>query len=281
MDTGRSFSVNVSGVTVAGCVAGAGPPVVALHGALTSSEDMMIGLRGALAPEFTLIAIDRPGNGGSGRGLGTASPWVQAALVNGALQRMGVPRATLVGHSFGGLVAMIHALLFPDATAGVVALAPLAVPEVRAEHFIFGPRVPAGAGDALSFAALPADQALLPLFWRMMFQPQPIPPAFARVYPVSCAGERARLRAAGEEAMVLGPAAAAAAALYPSCRVPLRVLTGDVDRIVNPVLHGGTLAALAPDARLTRLPGVGHMLHHAAPDAVLAQVRGVRAMRQA
>lgn len=49
------------------------------------------------------------------------------------------------------------------------------------------------------------------------------------------------------------------------------MLTGTADQVANPNLHARPLAALLPDSRLTELPGVGDMLHHAEPD-ILIQV---------
>ena len=69
-----------------------------------------------------VIAFDRPGLGFSGRpAAAPTSVWrLQAALLRGALARLGVARATLVGHSFGGAVALAWALEAPETVAGLL-----------------------------------------------------------------------------------------------------------------------------------------------------------------
>ena len=42
--------------------------------------------------------------------------------------------------------------------------------------------------------------------------------------------------------------------------------------VVNNAVHGRLLACLAPKGRYTQLPGVGHMIHHAAPDRVIEAI---------
>ena len=143
---------------------GAGPDVVLIHGALMTREDMVLSLFAALGDSFRVTAFDRPGHGESRRVGLTGSPWRQAEAVHAASRALGLQPAVVVGHSHGGAVALAHALQFPDATPGVVALAPIAFPELRLEHLLFAPRGMPGFGRALNQAASAAlDPALLPL----------------------------------------------------------------------------------------------------------------------
>ena len=52
----------------------------------------------------------------------------------------------------------------------------------------------------------------------------------------------------------------------------VEIVHGDADTIVPLDIHSEPLARLLPDATLTVLPGIGHMPHHAAPDAVVAAI---------
>src|SRR5262245_16344116 len=79
-------------------------PVVLLHGASGNLEDMRLALGERLAERHRVVLLDRPGHGWSDRlgGSADASPARQAALVHEALQRIGIRRAVIVGHSWSG-----------------------------------------------------------------------------------------------------------------------------------------------------------------------------------
>ena len=265
------------GRTIAYAEAGAGPDLVLIHGTLMTLEDMWLGPMPALARDHRCIALDRPGHGLSvRRRLRDASPWRQAALIHEALQALGVARPILVGHSFGGTVALCHALRYPEATAGVIALAPLCFPELRLEQVLFGPRAVPGLGDGLAEAlSVGADPAVLPLAWRAIFLPQTMPDAFGTGFPFALATGPARMIAEGEDAASIMPALTRAALAYPTMRVPVRILGGTADLVVNNAIHGLTAAALMPGARYAWVPGAGHMLHHFFHDAVGAAVQAV------
>ncbi len=267
--------IEIDGQTVAWAGGGEGPAVVLLHGTLTSLNDPLMALGPALVQAgFRVIAFDRPGNGESTRLPGEASMWGQAERLRDAARRLELKQPVLVGHSQGGSIATAWALAHPEEVAGVVAVAPIVVPEPRLELLIFGPRAPWGAGDLLSYAAMPLDGLLLPLLWRGMFLPQAMPAAFRATYPVDEAGERARLRAVAEETAHLVSDLGRLTASAAGCRVPVRVLQGDRDPVVN-LLHGRTLAALAPDSSFTMLSGLGHMADHFAQKQVIAAVREI------
>ena len=61
-------------------------------------------------------------------------------------------------------------------------------------------------------------------------------------------------------------------------RVPVHILTGTADRIVDPNRHARPLAAALEGSRLTELEGIGHMPHHAAPDTLIEAVREAAAV---
>src|SRR5947209_8746662 len=109
---------------------GAEPAVVLIHGASGNLEDMRLALGEKLASSRRVILIDRPGHGWSSRPKSDdyASPARQAELVAGALEQLGVQRAILIGHSWGGAFATAFALAFPERTAGLVLLSAVTHP---------------------------------------------------------------------------------------------------------------------------------------------------------
>jgi pimeloyl-ACP methyl ester carboxylesterase len=253
---------------------GEGPPLVLIHGTLLALDDMWLALGPTLARRYRVIAVDRPGHGLSTRHrLVDASPWRQATLIHDALQALGVERPLLVGHSFGGTVALCHGLLFPEDTAGLLALAPLCFPEIRLEQVLFGPRFTPGLGEMIGpLLAGTTDTALLPLLWRAIFLPQIMPETVARAFPFALASGPERMTAEGEDALSVWTALSRAALSYGRCRVPVGILGGTADLVVNNALHGALAAQAIPQARFDWVPGAGHMLHHFHQEAVSAAV---------
>jgi pimeloyl-ACP methyl ester carboxylesterase len=104
--------------------AGHGQAVILIHGAVATRKDMVIGLGERLVLRFDVLAVDRPGHGESTRPRLDATLLAQATAIRAAVQKLGVERPVLVGHSMGGAVAMTYAVTWPDEVAGVVALSP-------------------------------------------------------------------------------------------------------------------------------------------------------------
>lgn len=272
--TTRCDLKTTEGLNLHCALGGAGRDVVLIHGSLSVLEDMLLGPFDLLAETCRVVAFDRPGHGRSERRRLDGSIWRQAEILHAGAIQLGLRRPVLVGHSFGAAVALAYALTYPDAVSGLVLLAPIAMPELRAEHLLFGPRATPVIGDILAqTAGPPLDAALGPLLVKAMFAPQEIPPRFLEGFPFELVMRPKQMQANGEDAVQALNGLALAAFSYPRLASPARVLGGDADWVVNHELHGKALARLAPDASFTSLPGLGHMLHHFDPEAVAAAVR--------
>ncbi|MGH2993667.1 MAG: alpha/beta fold hydrolase [Solirubrobacterales bacterium] len=100
-------------------IAGSGPPVVLVHGMVNSSRHWeTVALR--LALDHTVIAPDLLGHGDSAAVRGDYSLGAHAASIRDLLATIGIDRATLVGHSLGGGVAMQFFYQFPQRTERLV-----------------------------------------------------------------------------------------------------------------------------------------------------------------
>lgn len=263
--------------TIAYAETGSGPDLVAIHGALMCLEDLWLGPVPALSEHFRVVAVDRPGHGFSLRPRGRgADIWDQAARIRDAVRILGLERPVILGHSFGGAVALAYGMLYPDEIAGIVALAPICFPELRLEQMLFGPRAVPLGGDLLSrLLNRSSDPALLRLLWNAMFLPQAMPERFRDAFPFDLAGRAAQLTAEGEDAGWLWPALTRSAQRYPTLRVPTHILCGSADLVVNTFAQGYAAARLIPGAQFTSLHGTGHMVSHFHAEAI---VRAARSM---
>jgi pimeloyl-ACP methyl ester carboxylesterase len=127
--------LEIGGVRIHYVERGQGEPLVLLHGNGSMIQDFeSSGLIDLAAKKYRVITFDRPGYGHSDRPRGTIwTPEAQADLIHAALARIGVSRATVLGHSWGCSVAVALALKYPDAVSGLVLASGYYYPTVRAD----------------------------------------------------------------------------------------------------------------------------------------------------
>ena len=257
------YHVDTSAGRVAFMEAGAGPDVVLIHGALVTADDMALALFGALAKRFHVVAFDRPGHGGTDQTeTEKGSSWKQAEMLRSAARMLGLHRPTVVGHSFGGAVALATAMLYPDETAGVVGLAPICFPEPRLEQMLLGPRaVPVFGSLIAQTAGASMDLAMLPLLRRTMFLPQAMPPSY-EAFPFAWASRPEQMVADAKDGVAMWSSLTRSALSYARCKVRVAILGGTHDLVVGNGLHGRLAAQALPRGRFDWVPGAGHMLHH-------------------
>jgi pimeloyl-ACP methyl ester carboxylesterase len=109
----EEWEISLHGRRVIYRIAGEGPPVVLIHGMLNSSSHWQAVAR-RLACDYTVIAPDLIGHGDSAAPRGDYSLGAHAASIRDLLAAIGVERATIVGHSLGGGVAMQFFYQFPQ-----------------------------------------------------------------------------------------------------------------------------------------------------------------------
>src|ERR671922_2807465 len=113
------WEIDLHGHRVIYRIAGSGPPVVLIHGMVNSSRHWeRVALR--LADSYTVIAPDLIGHGESAAPRGDYSLGAHASGIRDLLTAIGVERASLVGHSLGGGVAMQFFYQFPQRTERLV-----------------------------------------------------------------------------------------------------------------------------------------------------------------
>jgi pimeloyl-ACP methyl ester carboxylesterase len=254
-----------------------GPPIVMLHGASSNLEVMRQPVGQRLAENHRVILIDRPGHGWSTRAnLQDSTPEIQGRMIDEALAKLGVGRAIFLVHSWAGALGLRMALDYPQRTAGLVMLAPVAYPW------------PGGVGQYNRLATLPVIGPLLaytitlPLGTfvaesgaRGVFLPQTMPDGFIKNTATSLLLRPREFLANAWDLVTLKAAVAEQAPRYAGIKAPITILSGDVDKTVSTSIHSRPLAATAPNARLIVLTGVGHMVQNAVPDLVISEIEAM------
>ena len=268
--------VAVDGVRLHYLERGAGPPVVLLHGNLVNAEDWALsGVLEQTAATCRTVAIDRPGFGYSDRPAEVRwTAAAQAALLREAMARLRLVRPVLVAHSWATLVALELALADPRALGGLVLVSGYYRPTARLDVPPAAlPAVPV-LGKVLQYTVSPLlGRALLPLSLEAMFAPDGVPDRFRRGFPYGFPVRPSQVRAQAEEAAAMVPTAARLRQRYRELRLPVSIVAGTEDRIVDCADQAVWLHHELPDSDLLTPPGLGHMLHHAAPGLIAHVVR--------
>jgi pimeloyl-ACP methyl ester carboxylesterase len=270
--------VEVDGVRLHYLEQGMGPPVVLLHGNIVSADDWVLsGVLDRVAQRHRVIAFDRPGYGYSDRPQGSA--WgaaAQADLLLRAFEALRIERPVVVGHSWGTNAALALALADPTAIRGLVLLSGYYNPTVRADALLVAPAAAPVVGDVLRYTVSPLfGAATLPLLVKGMFAPLPVPERFRRGFSHGMALRPWQIRAEAQDGVTMAPGVAAMRDRYPELRMPVAIMVGSEDRVVDVGRHSIRLHEQIPHSELRVVPGVGHMVHHAVPDEVAQMIETI------
>ena len=250
-------------------------PVVLLHGASGNLEDQRLTLGNALAARRRVILIDRPGHGFSDRpgGKADASPGRQAALIAQALARLGVGRAIIVGHSWAGALAAALALDYPERVAGLVLLAPVTHSWPGGIFWYNALASTPIVGRLFAqTCALPLGSLLIESAVANVFEPQSPPPDYVHRAATRLVLRPKEFIANAHDLAILKEFVTAQAPRYGAITAPTVIVSGDRDTTVHLETHARVAATSIPGAKLIVLKGIGHMLHHTSPDAIVAAI---------
>jgi pimeloyl-ACP methyl ester carboxylesterase len=273
----RGYLIEIDGVRVHYLDQGEGPVVLLLHGQGSTANDFVAaGLFEALARHHRVIAIDRPGFGHSERPRN--QKWgasEQAELIAAALGRLGIGSATVVGHSWAVLTAIALALNAPHHVSRLVLMSGYFYAAFRPDAWLGAVRATPVLGDVMRYTTSAVEARLtLGLLTKRTFSPQPVPPQFFAHMPKGMLLRPSQLFAVAQESKLLAGEAARLSASYPRLTMPVAIVAGSADGVLSTEQHSIRLHRHVPHSTLTVLDGVGHMPHHAAPQAVIAAIAG-------
>jgi pimeloyl-ACP methyl ester carboxylesterase len=256
--------------------AGTGTPIVLLHGLPGTAEDWNE-VTPLLAGHRT-IAIDRPGFGYSSGGYVKFDRQVE--VIAALLRRLGVTRPILVGHSYGGTLALAFAerhpsqlrgLVLVDAAAGGTKVGSFERAQAHAVKLLQLPVVHQIAN--VTFGQL-LDTVSVDMTDGRAFHPQPVASAHRhRVLAINMT--KGNLEAYGGEELEANGVFDEVDRQLARISTPTVVIQGKDDELVKPV-YGRRLAAVLPHARLQIVPG-GHMAPYTHPYVIAAAAVGLAA----
>ncbi len=115
--------LDIGGHRVHALVMGSGPDLVLIHGASGNLRDITFSLAPRLAERYRVIVIDRPGLGYTDRiNRSGASIAQQAELLMQTARHLGAERPIVLGHTYGGAVALAWAAYYPEDLSALVAV---------------------------------------------------------------------------------------------------------------------------------------------------------------
>ena len=276
---GTSVAVAGAGLNVVdlGPRGAKGPPIVLIHGASSNLEAMRRPLGDLLARKHRVILIDRPGHGWSMRERETDStPDVQARMIAEALEKLQVGPVILVVHSLAGALGARMALDHADCLAGLVMLAPVTHPWRGGVGWYNEAVTTPVIGPLLAYTVtLPLGVVLAKPSARNVFLPQAMPDNFVSATSTLLLLRPREFVANAYDLVTLKAAVTAQAPRYGEIRMPVTVISGDVDKTVSTNIHSRPFTATVPHAKLIVLEGVGHMVQNAVPDLVAAEIEAM------
>lgn len=272
VDDARIHHVHVPGPADAAL-----PPIVFIHGASGNLLDAMVPIRARLEGQAEMLFLDRPGHGWSERGRRNSNPYEQAGTIAGLMSQLGIERAIIVGHSFGGAVAAAFALEHPERTAGLVFLAAASHPWPGAgtSWYYKLTAVPVLGRLFAETVAAPGARVRIAQASACVFAPNAMPDSYLTDAAIELLLRPSAFIANARDVAGLYDHVVEAAPRYLSIDAPTVVITGDRDTVVFEDIHSGGLARDIPGAEIVWLRNMGHKPDWVAPDLVEAAIRKV------
>ena len=253
---------------------GSGRPVVMIHGNAGDLHDFQFGTMDLLIRNYHVIAFDLPGHGLSKmprHAKGTIQE--QAVILHQALTALGIKDPILVGHSWGGAIALAYALLYPHDISALVLLAPAAYSDHRQDapaEFLLR-RLPFFSDFCIALVKPILGHTLLKKSLKDAFSPDPVPDDYLK----SAAAvwlDRKHLKAFIKNDVMVDSSLKKLSPQYQKIHAPVIIVTGDSDLTISPQQNAFNLHKAIANSELVVIPHAGHQIPEMHPEAVLRAV---------
>ena len=259
---------------------GTGPAIVMIHGLGGQLRNFGYDELTALARDFRVIGVDRPGSGYSTRERSaSATIAAQAASLAAVIRELGMERPLLVGHSLGGAVALAIALNHPDCAGGLALIAPLTHRQATTPSVF---RVLAIRSALVRFLvawtiATPAAIRTRDAVLRTLFGPDPVPADFAIKSGALLGLRPSSFYSASSDLVAANADLSDMEARYASLRIPVGILYGTGDRVLDHVVNGRAMDGKIPGLELELIEQGGRMTPMSAPARPARFIRRIAA----
>lgn len=254
------------------------PPIVFVHGASANLKDQMLPLRPLLQGRAEMLFLDRPGFGWSQRGPdNNENPSAQARTIAALMDRLGIGKAIIVGHSFGGVVTAAFGREHADKTLGLVFISPATHPwPGGATSWYYDLTTIPVIGPAFSETlTYPAGTLQMADATTCVFSPNKVPDNYLAAASIPLVLRPPAFRANAIDVAGLYDYALAAAPHYKEITAPTVVISGDRDKVVYARIHSVGLVRDIPGAELVWVHNLGHKPDWIAPDLVVGAIEKV------
>ena len=257
---------------------GEGRPIVFVHGLGAQLHQFRHTLFDRFGPGYRLIALDRPGSGYSVRARGaTGRLPEQAEIVRRFIERLGLERPLVVGHSLGGAITLTLAVEHPDAISGIALLAPLT-------HLETGVREKAGLLYIRSrlwrwivayTVAIPTSLRYARQTLAFIFGPQAVPAD----YMIDGGGwlglRPAHFHATSTDFVAVEDDLGRIEQRYGEIAMPAGIFFGTADRVIDMRIHGEPMKDKISGLDVESVDGLGHMPQFAAPERAIGFIKRI------
>ncbi|TGT78553.1 alpha/beta hydrolase [bacterium M00.F.Ca.ET.159.01.1.1] len=252
------------------------PPVVFIHGASANLKDQMLPLKPLLEGRADMLFLDRPGFGWSERG-DNETLAEQADTIAALMDRLGIQRAVIVAHSFGGAITTAFARQHPEKTAGLVFVSPATHPwPGGATAWYYKLTAMPVVGWLFSETlAYPAGMLRIGDATACVFSPNNLPDDYIGKASIPLVLRPSAFRANARDVAQLYDYVSAASPTYREIKAPTVVISGDRDKVVYAAIHSAGLERDIPGAELVWVHNLGHKPDWIAPGLVVDAIEKV------
>ncbi len=266
--------VDVEGARLHYLDMGEGPAIVLVHGLGGQMRNFSY-LLDRLTPHHRVIVVDRPRSGYS-TATGGGEPGIvdQAAIIARMIEKLGLEKPLLVGHSLGGAISLALALDHPHAVRGLALIAPLTQPLPKVPPMFRGlqARLKASRTFTSQVLGVPLGQLSSPMVTKQIFAPEPVPADFGTRGGGLLALRPGNINAASFELSSANDEMARLSRRYHELKLPVAMLYGREDYVLDHHLNGVVTAEHIAPATLDLIDG-GHMLPVTQPERTADFIR--------
>jgi len=253
---------------------GEGRPLLLIHGLGAQLRSFGQAMVDELAKDHRVIRVDRPGSGYS-PALPNGSQRLadQADAIAALIDEMKLEKPILVGHSLGGALSLTVAHRHPGKVGGLALIAPATQPVRDVPEVFRGLMVPLSVVPLVARTiAVPLAHATRDKVLKEVFRPDPVPADYLVNGGGALAMRPGNVEAACGDLQLAREDGEEMVGHYAGLKLPVAILFGREDNLLDYREHGKKSASAIPGARLTLVEG-GHMLPYTAPVETAKWVR--------